>query len=185
MDTMKRLHDRLVTDAERTGLLDVAYRTLDSPVGALLLAATERGVVRIAYPTQDHDAVLADVATKISPRVLRAPHRLDAIATELDEYFAGARRSFDVPLDLQLAKGFRRLVLDELRHIDFGQTRSYGDVATAVGNPRAVRATGSACATNPLPIVVPCHRVVPKRQKLGRYVGGVEAKRALLELEAA
>lgn len=185
MNTMTRLHDRLVADAERANLLDVAYRTIDSPVGPLLLAATDRGLVRIAYVTQDHDAVLADLASKISPRVLRAPRRLDPVASELDEYFAGNRRLFDVPLDLQLAKGFRRSVLDQLRHIDYGERRSYGHVAAAAGNPRAVRAAASACATNPLPVVVPCHRVVLANGRIGQYVGGADAKRVLLDLEAA
>jgi methylated-DNA-[protein]-cysteine S-methyltransferase len=178
-----RLHDRLVADAERAGLLDVAYRTVESPVGPLLLAATPAGLVRVAYGSPDE--ALASLADKVSPRILHAPGRLDAVARQLDEYFAGRRRDFDVPLDLRLASGFRRCVLDHLPDIGYGRTWSYAEVAAAAGSPRAVRAVGTACALNPVPVVLPCHRVVRSDGSMGRYAGGDEAKRTLLALEAA
>lgn len=179
------LRARLAAQAAQEGILDVAYRTIDTPVGELLLAATERGLVRVAYPAEGHDAVLSALAGQVSPRVLHAPARLDAAARELDEYFAGARRSFGLSLDLQLARGFRRTVLEHLREIGYGVTASYGAVALASGSPAAVRAVGTACARNPLPVVIPCHRVVRSDGCIGQYVGGTEAKRALLDLEAA
>lgn len=184
-EAQRRLHARLAAAADDAGILDVAYRTIDTPVGALLLAATERGLVRVAYDREDHDRVLAQLADGVSPRVLRAPARLDTAARELDEYFAGRRRGFDLPLDFQLSHGFRRTVLTHLREIGYGTTASYAVVAAAAGSPRAVRAVGSACATNPLPVVVPCHRVVRSDGAIGGYVGGPEAKRTLLRLEAA
>jgi methylated-DNA-[protein]-cysteine S-methyltransferase len=184
-DAERRLHDRLAAAAERAGILDVAYRTLDTPVGPLLLAATEAGLVRVAYTREGHEQVLQELATRISPRVLLAPLRLESAARELEEYFAGRRRIFDLPLDLRLATGFRRTVLDHLPEIGYGTTASYAAVAAAAGSPRAVRAVGTACATNPLPVVVPCHRVVRSDGTLGQYAGGVEAKRTLLDLEAA
>jgi methylated-DNA-[protein]-cysteine S-methyltransferase len=180
-----RLRARLAVAAQRDGILDVAYRTIDSPVGPLLLAATEAGLVRIAYASEDHDAVLQSLADRISPRVLNAPGRLDGAARELDEYFAGQRRGFDLPLDWQLSAGFRRAVLSHLGEIGYGQTASYAAVAALAGNPKAVRATATACATNPLPLVVPCHRVIYSDGRIGRYLGGPAAKRALLLLEAA
>ncbi len=180
------LHARLVRDAEAQGLLDVAYRTLDSPYGPLLLAATPRGLVRVAFAAEGHDRVLADLAARLSPRVLAAPGRLDAAARELDEYLAGRRRAFDLPLDLALARGaFRREVLDRLPAIAYGTTRTYAEVARDAGRPAAVRAVGTACATNPLPLVVPCHRVVRTGGGLGDYLGGTGAKRALLAMESA
>jgi len=182
-DVPMRLRDRLVADAERAGLLDVAYRTVDSPVGPLLLAATPAGLVRVAYGSPDE--ALTSLADKVSPRILHAPGRLDAVARQLDEYFAGTRHAFDVPLDLRLASGFRRSVLDHLPDIGYGRTASYADVAAAAGSPRAVRAVGTACALNPVPVVLPCHRVVRSDGSMGRYAGGDEAKRTLLALEAA
>lgn len=180
-----RLHADLARRAERAGILDVAYRIVDSPLGALLLAATPEGLVRVAFAGEGHDDVLDALATAVSPRVLEAPARLDAVARQLDEYFAGHRRTFDVPVDLQLAAGFRRAVLQHLREIPFGATESYAVVARAAGSPNAVRAAGSACATNPVPVVVPCHRVVRSDGSIGQYRGGVAAKRTLLALEAA
>ena len=182
-EAMGRLHARLVEAALSEELLDVAYRILDTPVGSLLIAATPVGVVRIAFATQGHDAVLEDLARRVSPRVLRAPSRLDPATRQLDEYFSGRRHGFDLPLDLQLAHGFRRLVLGRLADLDYGSTASYAAVAAALGNPKAVRAVGTACAANPVPVVVPCHRVVRSDGGVGGYVGGVEAKRALLALE--
>jgi methylated-DNA-[protein]-cysteine S-methyltransferase len=179
------LHVRLTADAQRDGVLDIAYRIVDSPVGPLLLAATDHGVVRVAYAREDHDAVLQTLADKISPRILHAPARLDSAARELDEYFAGARREFDIPLDWRLSAGFRSTVLHQLPEIGYGHTASYATVARLAGNPKAVRAVGTACATNPLPVVVPCHRVVRSDGAMGGYLGGTEAKRLLLALEAA
>jgi methylated-DNA-[protein]-cysteine S-methyltransferase len=184
-DASRRLHARLATAAQRDGLLDIAYRTLDTPVGTLLLAATEQGLVRVAYDREDHDAVLAKLAGTVSPRILRAPARLDAVARQLSEYFDGGRRLFDVPLDFRLSSGFRRAVLAHLPDIGYGHTESYAQVAVAAGSPKAVRAVGTACATNPLPVVVPCHRVVRSDGSFGGYVGGENAKRTLLTLEAA
>lgn len=181
--TRTRLHARLAAEADRAGILDVAYRTLDTPVGSLLLAATGEGLVRVAYAREDHQKVLEQLAAGVSPRVLRAPARLDAAAREIEEYFTGRRHLFDLPLDLRLARGFRRTVLSRLTGIGYGTTASYAAVAEAAGSPRAVRAVGTACATNPLPIVVPCHRVVRSDGTIGQYVGGVEAKRTLLSLE--
>ena len=182
---LARLRDRLAAQAAAEDVLDVAFRTIDSPVGPLLLAATSEGLVRVAYAREDHDRVLADLAARISPRVLRAPARLDRAARELEEYFAGRRQAFDLPLDLRLIKGFRRVVITHLPEIGYGSTASYTALAAAAGNPRAVRAAGTACATNPLPIVVPCHRVVRSDGGLGQYLGGTEVKHALLVLEGA
>jgi methylated-DNA-[protein]-cysteine S-methyltransferase len=184
-EQLRALHDRLAGRADAEGLLDVAYRTLDTPVGPLLLAGTARGLVRVAYHTENHDHVLTILARQISPRILSAPHRLDTAAREIDEYFAGRRQEFDLPLDFSLAHGFRLTVLSHLAGIAYGRTASYGAVAAAVGHPKAVRAVGTACATNPLPVVVPCHRVVRSDGSLGGYLGGLAAKQALLALEAA
>ena len=184
-DTLPRLRHELGLAAEAEGLLDVAYTTIDSPVGTLLLAATPQGLVRVAYDIEDHDRVLDTLAQRLSPRVLRAPRRLDPAARELDEYFGRQRRIFDLPLDLSLSRGFRQLVQRHLPEIGYGQTRTYKQVAELVGSPKAVRAVGTACATNPLPVVVPCHRVLPASGTPGGYVGGPDAKKALLSLEAA
>jgi methylated-DNA-[protein]-cysteine S-methyltransferase len=180
---LHRLHDRLTMQAQTEGILDVAYRVVDSPVGGLLLAATDVGLVRVAFAREDYDAVLQSLSDRISPRILDAPARLEAAARELDDYFAGRRRAFDLPLDRRLAKGFRGTVLLHLSEIDYGHTATYASVARMSGNPKAVRAVGTACATNPLPVVVPCHRVVRSDGTMGGYLGGVEAKRMLLGLE--
>lgn len=182
---LAHLHDRLVDDAADEDLLDVAYRTIDSPVGPLLMAATPRGLVRLAFAFEDHERVLAELAERLSPRVLHAPARLDPIARQLAAYFAGTRSHFDFDVDLTLSRGFRRTVLEYLRTIRYGETESYAEVARHVGNPGAVRAVGSACATNPLPIVVPCHRVLRSDGSPGGYLGGLAAKKLLLDLEQA
>ncbi len=182
-ESLSRLHQRLERDAAADELLDVAYRTVDSPVGTLLLAATTVGLVRVAYDIEDHDAVLERLAGSVSPRVLRAPARLDAAARQLDEYFTKRRTAFELPVDLRLTDGFRRSVVEHLREIGYGRRESYAAVAAAVGNPRAVRAVGTACAHNPLPVVIPCHRVVRSDGTTGQYVGGPVAKSALLALE--
>ena len=177
------LRARLVQQADDAGLVEVAYRTLDTPVGPLLLAATAQGLVRVAFEREDFDAVLAALASRVSPRVLEAPRRLDEAAVELEEYFTGTRRRFDLPLDRALSTGFREKVQRVLPRIDYGSTRSYKEIAELVVSPRAVRAVGTACANNPLPIVVPCHRVLRTDGALGGYVGGLDAKTALLTLE--
>jgi methylated-DNA-[protein]-cysteine S-methyltransferase len=182
---MSRLHARLEQAAEADGALDVAYRTIDTPVGTLLLAATPVGLVRVAYDIEGHDAVLNRLADAVSPRILRSPSRLDGAARQIDEYFAKRRTVFEVPVDLRLAEGFRRNVIEHLREIGYGHRESYATVAAAIGNPRAVRAVGTACAHNPLPVVIPCHRVVRSDGSTGQYVGGPLAKSTLLDLEAA
>jgi methylated-DNA-[protein]-cysteine S-methyltransferase len=177
------LHASLVERASAQSAVDVTYRLIDSPVGPLLLAATELGIVRVAFETEGHDRVLESLGTSVGSRILRGGSRLDPMAHELDDYFAGRRHGFDVPLDLRLAHGFRLTVLRHLGEIPYGSTESYREVAVASGSPGAVRAVGSACATNPLPIVVPCHRVVRSDGSLGGYLGGLPAKERLLALE--
>lgn len=184
-ETLDRLHRRLERAADDDGTLDIAYRTIDSPVGPLLLAATTAGLVRVAFDSEGHDTALNRLAEAVSPRILRAPGRLDPVARQLDEYFAKRRTVFDVPIDLRLTAGFRRSVIEHLRDIGYGRRESYATVAAAVGNPRAVRAVGTACAHNPLPVVIPCHRVVRSDGSTGQYVGGPAVKSALLDLEAA
>jgi methylated-DNA-[protein]-cysteine S-methyltransferase len=185
-ERLRALGERLAVAAERDGVLDVAHRTLDTPVGELLIAATPEGVVRVAYAVEDHDAVLHQLAARVSPRLLRAPARLDPLARQLDEYFAGRRRRFEVAIDWRLSAGFRRAVLHHLASdVGYGQTASYATLARLAGSPKAVRAVGTACATNPLPVVVPCHRVVRSDGAMGGYLGGPDAKRTLLALEAA
>lgn len=178
------LRARLAEHAHTEGLLDVTYRTMDSPVGALLLAATPAGLVRVAFECENHDEVLVELGRAVSPRILRSPRVVDDVARQLDEYFTGRRRGFELPVDMQLAKGFRRAVLEHLRDIPYGERESYSTVAEAAGNPRAVRAAGTACATNPIPLVVPCHRVVRRDGTYGQYRGGPEAKHTLLTMEA-
>ncbi|CAN0481948.1 unnamed protein product, partial [Phaeothamnion confervicola] len=168
------------------GLVDVAFERHDSPLGAILVAATELGLVRVGLPACDEDEVLDDLAARISPRILAGPRAAVTQARhELDEYFAGRLRDFAVPLDWRLTTGFRREVLRATARIPYGGTSSYRDMAIEAGSPRAVRAAGTALATNPLAIVVPCHRVVRSDGTLGRYGGGVDAKALLLGLEGA
>lgn len=178
------LRARLAVVAQERGLLDVAYRTIDTPVGEMLVAATEIGVVRLAFAVEGFDRVLDTLARRVSPRVLRAPARLDRVVYEVEEYLTGRRRSFDLPLDLALTTGFRRVVVQHLPEIPYGRTATYADVAGLAGSPRAVRAVGTACAKNPLPLVVPCHRVVRSDGSTGQYAGGPAAKRWLIDLEA-
>lgn len=183
--TLARLRAKLAGDAQRTGVLDVAYRTVDTSVGPLLLAATTTGLVRVAFLEQaTEEAELQRLSDRVSPRVLRAPARLDDAASQIEQYLAGALRAFDLPLDLRLADGFRRTVVEQLRHIGYGHRASYAAVAAAVGNPKAVRAVGSACGHNPLPVVIPCHRVVRTDGSIGQYAGGAAVKARLLALEA-
>lgn len=184
-DTLARLRAGLAERAAAGDLLDLAYTTADSPVGALLLVATERGLVRVAFERQDHDAVLTALAASTSPRILRAPRRLEPVVRELEEYFTGRRRTFDLPLDVSPDPGFRSAVRRLLPGIGYGRTVSYTELAGLAGRPTAVRAVASACATNPLPVIVPCHRVLRSDGSLGGYVGGLDAKRTLLDLETA
>lgn len=179
---MAGLRAALAERADREQLVDVAFRTVDSPAGELLLATTDEGLVKVSFGAGDD--VLAELARHVGPRVLRLPARLDDVARQLDEYFAGRRRDFDMALDLRLAHGFRRKVLDELRTVSYGRTVSYAQLAVSSGSARAVRAVGSACATNPIPIVIPCHRVLRSDGNIGNYGGGSAVKRALLDLEA-
>jgi methylated-DNA-[protein]-cysteine S-methyltransferase len=181
---LEQLGARLAAAADDEGLLDVAYRTVDSPFGSLLVAATPGGVVRVAFEVEGHDRVLEQLAGSVSPRVLASPRRTDQVARELDEYFDGRRTHFGVDVDLQLVRGFRRQVVELLAAIPYGTTRSYAQVARDAGNPAAVRAVGSACSHNPVPLVLPCHRVVRSDGSVGQYLGGTGAKVALLELES-
>jgi methylated-DNA-[protein]-cysteine S-methyltransferase len=176
---LKRLADR----ASEEGLLDVAYTTMDSPFGPLLLATTPRGLVKVSLPAYDPEETLEELAERISPRVLEAPARLDEARRELDLYFEGKLRDFDLPLDWQLTDGFRGRVQRAIAKIPYGKTRSYTDMARSAGNERAVRAAGTACGSNPLPIVVPCHRVLRTGGALGGYGGGLPMKKALLQME--
>ncbi|MDR6438305.1 methylated-DNA-[protein]-cysteine S-methyltransferase [Paenarthrobacter nicotinovorans] len=182
---LESLRARLARDAQLTHTLDVAYRVVDSPVGKLLLAATDRGIVRVAFDVENHAEVLQRLSETISPRILQAPARLDDAAWQLEEYFNGSRKEFDLTVDFRLSRGFRLSVLQHLPRIAYGRTESYAQVASAAGSPNAVRAVGTACATNPLPVIIPCHRVVKSDGSFGGYLGGPEAKRALLTLEAA
>lgn len=176
----------LAARAAGEGLVDVAYAAVDSPVGRLLAASTDAGLVTLSYPEHEPDAVLAELAERISPRVLEAPARLDAVRRELDEYFEGRRTAFDLPVDLRLVRGdFGRRVLRETAAIPFGSVLTYGQVAGRAGSPRAFRAAGNALGANPVPIVVPCHRIVAAGGRLGGYTGGVERKQVLLALEGA
>jgi methylated-DNA-[protein]-cysteine S-methyltransferase len=175
--------DEFKARAAQEGLLDVAYTTTDSPFGQLLLAKTKRGLVRVGLPNQDTDQLLADLSARVSPRVLEAPAELDEVRRELDLYFAGRLDRFDLPLDWRLSSGFRQRVLRAIDRIPYGQTRTYTEMARKAGNERAVRAAGSACGSNPIPLVVPCHRVLRTGGALGGYGGGLPMKQSLLELE--
>jgi methylated-DNA-[protein]-cysteine S-methyltransferase len=169
--------------AAAAGLLDVAYATLESPVGTLLLATTPRGLVRLAYVNGDETDFLEQLASKVSPRILSAPRRLDEPRRELDEYFTGARRRFEIPLDWRLTRGFTRRVLQATAKVPYGATSTYKEVAAQAGSPLASRAAGNALGSNPIPIVVPCHRVLHSGGGLGGYTGGLERKRLLLTVE--
>jgi methylated-DNA-[protein]-cysteine S-methyltransferase len=175
--------------AERDGLIDVAYASVDSPFGRLLVARTDRGVVRLALPShrgdqRTDDEVLEDLARFVSPRVLESPARLDEERRELEDYFEGKRDHFDVPVDWKLTPaGFRNRALHAVARIPYGETRTYGQIAKQAGNERAFRAAGTACGRNPIPLIVPCHRVVQSGGGIGNYGGGPEMKRALLDLE--
>jgi methylated-DNA-[protein]-cysteine S-methyltransferase len=179
--------DALVAEAlaraDADDLVDVAWVVEDSPVGPLLLAATPRGLVRVGFGGEE--GVLDELAAAVSPRVVHLPRRLDDTRRQLDQYFAGERHHFELPLDRQLSHGYRRTVLEALSEVPYGRTVSYKDLAERTGNPKASRAVGTAMATNPIPIVVPCHRVLRTGGALGGYGGGVATKVWLLQLEGA
>ncbi|GAA3517161.1 methylated-DNA--[protein]-cysteine S-methyltransferase [Dietzia aurantiaca] len=187
------LRDRLAAEAVGGDLVDVAYRVVDSPIGGLLLAATTDGLVYVAFEVENTDEVLDMLATRVGPRVLRTdapgadgfPAVLDAAAAQLDEYLTGDRRDFDLPLDTRLATGFRGQVQRHLADVTYGRTATYKQLAAELDRPGAVRAVGTACATNPLPLVWPCHRILRSDGGLGGYRGGVEAKQRLLAMESA
>lgn len=184
-EALARARAALVAQAERERTAELFYRRVPSPLGELLLVAGHEGVLRLAFEGEDHEAVLAELAARVSPRLLEGGSLLAEAARELQEYFAGRRRDFEVPVDLRLARGFRARVAQALRGIRYGERRSYAEVARLVGSPQAVRAVGTACARNPVPLLVPCHRVVRSDGTVGAYRGGHEAKRFLLSLEAA
>ena len=182
---LARLHSRLAADAGSAGVLDLAYTVMDSPVGRLVLAATDEGLVRVAFECEGVDEVLQVLSNRISPRILEAPERLAVPVAQLQEYFDGARHSFDLDLDLRLTSGYRRTVVQALQGIGYGHTVTYAGIAALTGNPGAVRAVGTACGRNPLPLVIPCHRVLRSDGTTGGYRGGPAAKKILLDLEAA
>ena len=180
-DAARRFAERAAAD----GLVDVAYATTDSPFGPITLAATERGLVRLNLPRYDADDFLARLSQEISPAILELPARLDPVRRELDDYFEGRLKKFSVPLDWQLIHGFQEKVLRRTHAIPYGKTLTYGEVAAEAGNPRAFRAAGTALGRNPIPLIVPCHRVTRSGGVPGNYGGGPEMKKALLELEGS
>jgi len=185
-DAARRASERAAEAARAHGLADVSYAIEPSPLGDLLVAVTPRGLIRIGYGAHEHTAeILDELARRVSPRVLEAPAALDDVRRELDEYFAGRRRGFDIPVDWRLHDGFGRRVLRATARIPYGRVRTYSEVAAKAGSPRASRAAGNALGANRIPIVVPCHRVVRTGGTLGGYAGGVERKEFLLELEGA
>jgi methylated-DNA-[protein]-cysteine S-methyltransferase len=187
---LDRAVEGVLARAERDGLIDLAYASVDSPFGELLLAQSDRGVVKLALPTHRGEGlspedILEELAASVSPRILESPRRLDQARRELDAYFEGRLHRFSVPVDWRLSRGFNNKVLHQVARIPYGKTLSYGEVARKAGNPRAFRAAGTACGHNPVPLIVPCHRVVQASGAPGNYGGGPEMKRALLELEGA
>jgi methylated-DNA-[protein]-cysteine S-methyltransferase len=189
--TLRRAAERLPSAppelsgrAETEGLIDVAYTSVDSPLGPLLVAASPKGLVRVSYTDpRGPDHVIEELAERISPRVLEAPARLDPVRRELDEYFAGRRTEFETPIDWSHLAGFTREVLRATAGIGFGETSTYAGVASRAGSPRAMRAAGNALGANPMPVIVPCHRVLRTGGALGGYTGGIERKEYLLRLE--
>jgi methylated-DNA-[protein]-cysteine S-methyltransferase len=176
---------RLARQAGAVGLIDVAYAEMDSPFGTLLMATTPQGLVRLAYPEEDRDEALEELAAKVSSRLLQAPERLDEVRRQLDDYFEGRRTPLDLEVDYALRRGFVRRVLRATARIPYGDVATYRVVAGRAGNAKAVRAAGNALGSNPVPIVVPCHRVVRTGGGLGGYTGGLDRKRFLLQLEGA
>ena len=175
--------ERFAARAAEEGLLDVAYALVDSPLGKLLAAQTKRGLVELAYEGEDPDPLLLELSSKLSPRVLEAPAKLDDVRRQLEEYFEGRRTDFEVPIDWSLSRGFTQRILQATAKVPFGELATYRDVATKAGNVRAVRAAGNALGSNHIPIVVPCHRIIRTGGALGGYTGGLERKEYLLKLE--
>lgn len=180
---LDRFRASLAGRAQAEGLLDVAHGTVDSPLGALTVMVTPRGLVRLSYPGEGIEEPLQELADRVSPRILSAPERTDEVRRQLDAYFEHRRQSFDLPIDWRLVRGFAGDVLRATARIPFGSVSSYRAVATEAGSPNAYRAAGNALGSNPIPIVVPCHRVLHAGGGLGGYTGGLERKRFLLELE--
>jgi methylated-DNA-[protein]-cysteine S-methyltransferase len=180
---LERLRGILARRAAEDGLLDVAYGTYDSPLGPLTVIVTPRGLVRLSYPGEGIAAQLHELADRVSPRILELPDRTDGVRRQLDEYFEGRRRTFEVPIDWRLVSGFAGNVLRATARIPFGSVSSYREVAAKAGSPNAYRAAGNALGSNPVPIVVPCHRVLHAGGGLGGYTGGLDRKRFLLRLE--
>ena len=183
-DASRGAAERFAARAADSGLVDVAYATVDSPVGPLLVASTRRGLVELAYDP-DLDRELSRLSARISPRVLEAPAKLDLVRRELDEYFSGRRLEFDLPIDWSLTAGFTQRVLRATARVPYGAVSTYREMASAAGNERAVRAAGNALGANPIPIVVPCHRILRTGGALGGYGGGLPRKEFLLRLEGA
>jgi methylated-DNA-[protein]-cysteine S-methyltransferase len=184
--TIATMKSRLIDSAGTEGLVDVAFTAVDTPIGSLVAAGTRRGLVRLSFDSESTDDVLEELATRISPRILEAPARLDDVRRELDEYFEGRRSKFEIPIDWKLTSGeFARKVLRSAQRIPFGSVSTYTDMARRAGSPRGARAAGNALGSNPIPIVVPCHRVVHSGGGLGGYGGGLDKKRFLLALEGA
>ena len=187
----ERLAQATVERAGREGLIDVAYTTIDTPFGETLVAQTDRGLIRVAFPhrrgetTRDWEALLEEISEVVSPRILEAPARLDDARRQLDEYFEGKRKDFDLDLDWRLTRGFQSKAIRQIARIPYGRTLTYTQLAKKAGSPRAVRAVGTACGANPLPPIVPCHRVLPASGGIGNYGGGPDMKKALLKLEGA
>lgn len=177
----KRVSER----AAANGLADISYAPIDSPFGTLHAATTKRGLVRVAFPEESIESVLERLARGLSPRIVEAPVSLDPVKRELDEYFAGRRRTFEIPLDWSLIGPFGRRVLHATAEIPYGGYLSYAEVASEAGSPRGSRAAGNALGANPIPIVIPCHRVLRTGGAIGGYGGGLDRKRYLLELEGA
>ncbi len=182
---LNRLRAAITHRAAEEGLIDVAYGAYDSPIGALTVMVSDRGLVRVSYPGDGIAAQLEELADRVSPRILEAAALTDQVRRQLDEYFDGTRRSFDVKIDWRLVRGFAREVLAVTSAIPFGSVSTYGEVAARAGSPRAYRAAGNALGSNPIPIVVPCHRVLHAGGGLGGYSGGLDRKRYLLNLEEA
>ena len=180
---VERLRTTLALRAADEGVLDVGYGVADSPLGPLTVIVTGRGLVRLSYAHEEIEEQLDEIATRISPRVLTSPERTDSVRRQLDEYFSGRRHRFDVPIDWRLVRGFAGEVLRATSRIPFGSVSSYREIAAAAGSANAYRAAGNALGSNPIPIVVPCHRVLHAGGGLGGYTGGLERKRYLLRLE--
>jgi methylated-DNA-[protein]-cysteine S-methyltransferase len=180
---LARLRHRVAERAAGEHLIDVAYASLDSPVGELTVFVTPRGVVRVAFADEPREAILAEMAERLSPRILAAAHPTDEARRQLEAYLSGERRAFDLPLDWSLIRGFAVGILRATAAVPYGATSTYRDVATAAGSPRAARAAGNALGSNPIPIIVPCHRILHASGGLGGYAGGLDRKRTLLRLE--